>query len=54
LARRSARKLYFAAAALIGTLFLFIGWLAEHERQAGIERLQQWRPAQSGAVDPDD
>jgi hypothetical protein len=48
------RKLYFAVAALTGTMFLFIGWLAEHERQAGIERLQQWRPAPSGAATSDD
>jgi hypothetical protein len=41
------RNFYFAVVALIGTLVLFVGWLADHERQKGIERLREWRPTQT-------
>jgi hypothetical protein len=37
----------FAVAALIGSLIMFIGWLANHERDAGIERLRRWQPSQT-------
>jgi len=33
--------LTYAVAALVGTLLLFIAWLADRERQAGIERLER-------------
>jgi hypothetical protein len=35
--------LYYGAAALVGTLLFFVAWLAEQEKQAGIERLEQWQ-----------
>ncbi|SPP96065.1 protein of unknown function [Bradyrhizobium vignae] len=36
------RNLYFGIGALAGALVLLTIWLAEHERQASIDRLQQW------------
>ncbi|MGY8631268.1 hypothetical protein RAD15_02065 [Bradyrhizobium sp. 14AA] len=36
------RKLYFGIGALAGTLVFLTIWLGQHERQASIDRLQQW------------
>jgi len=33
-------RLYFGLAALAGMLFLFEIWLAQHEQQAAIDRLE--------------
>ena len=33
--------LFYGVAALAGTLILFMGWLAEREKRAGIDRLEQ-------------
>jgi len=35
-------QLLFGAAALIGTLLLFTGWLADYQRQAAVDRLEKW------------
>jgi len=32
----------FGIAALVGTLLLFVAWLADREKRAGIERLERW------------
>jgi hypothetical protein len=36
------RKLYFGMAALCGTLFLFELWLAQHQQQAAVDRLERY------------
>jgi hypothetical protein len=35
-------RLYFGLAALVVMLFLFEIWLAQHERQAAIDRLERF------------
>jgi hypothetical protein len=35
-------RLYFGLAALAGMLFLFEIWLAQHEQQAAIDRLERY------------
>jgi hypothetical protein len=35
-------KLLFGAAALAGTLLLFAGWLADYQKQATVDRLENW------------
>jgi len=41
------KNYYIGAAALAGTVLLFMGWLADHQRKAAIERLEQWTPPAS-------
>jgi len=36
-------KLLFGAAAPAGTLLLFAGWLADYQKQAAVDRLENWR-----------
>jgi hypothetical protein len=36
------RNLYFGIGALAGALVLLTVWLGQHERQASIDRLDQW------------
>jgi hypothetical protein len=36
------RKLYFGIGALAGALVLLTIWIGQHERQASIDRLEQW------------
>jgi hypothetical protein len=35
-------KLFLGAAALAGSLLLFIGWLADYQKQAAVDRLERW------------
>ncbi|UGX90038.1 hypothetical protein G6321_00029770 [Bradyrhizobium barranii subsp. barranii] len=36
------RNLYFGIGALAAALVLFTVWLGQHEREASIDRLEQW------------
>jgi hypothetical protein len=45
------KQWYFGAAALVGTVLLFLGWLAEHQRQAAIDRLERWEPSRETSRD---
>ena len=36
------RNLYFGISALAGALVLLTIWLGQHEREAAIDRLEQW------------
>ena len=36
------RKFDFGAAALAGALLLFIGWLADQQQRAAVERIERW------------
>ncbi|MDA9412294.1 MULTISPECIES: hypothetical protein [unclassified Bradyrhizobium] len=36
------KNLYFGISALVGALVLLTIWLGQHERQASIDRLEQW------------
>lgn len=42
------KRFYFGLAAFVGTVLLFMGWLADHDRKAAIERLEQWESHTSG------
>ena len=41
-------KMLYGAAALIGTLLLFAGWLADYQRQAAVDRLEKWEAPHDG------
>jgi hypothetical protein len=36
------KRLIFGFAALAGSLILFVLWLAQHEREAAVERLERY------------
>ena len=46
------RHYYVGAAALAGTVLLFMGWLADHQRKAAIDRLQEWEAPHTSGADP--
>ena len=45
------KRLYVGLIAVAGTLFFFVIWLAQHEREASFERLETYKsPHTSGTV----
>jgi len=41
------KKLFFGAAALAGAALMFVGWLADSEKKAAADRIEQWQPPQA-------
>ena len=44
-------KLLFGAAALPGTQLLFAGWLADYQKQAAVDRLENWEARQGAGAE---